>query len=186
MSDTSSTQVMPLAQMPTARQPLPEAQPTDETMPLRVVSELKEKGEIHPDSSVTGRLPRRMNGQFAGPFPVRRVGGKLTLRKFAEEAPIEDVVAVVKALSQTEGVEQEKVPSADTGTHALPAVEKMTGKPSEFATNHRIAARVQSLHPGYAVWFGEHTKEFWVMDATGLHSFADVTAMYQGMGWQNL
>lgn len=158
-----------------------------ETMPLRVadVKAAVESGEIHPDSTVTGRLPRRMDGQFAGPFLVsRRIGGKLTLRRFAEEAPIEHVVAAVVAPSQPEGVERES--SEDTLTHALPAVEKMTGKPSESMGSHRIAARVQSLHPGYAVWYGEHTKEFWVMDAAGLHSFADVTAMYQGMGWQKL
>jgi hypothetical protein len=80
------------------------------------------------------------------------------------------------------GVEQ------PTGTHALPAVEKMTGKPSRAVDLHRSAARVQRAmdHLGVAVWFGEYTREFWVMDSRGLHSFPSVTTMYQGMGWQNL
>lgn len=190
MSDTGETQVMSLAEM--ARR-MTTVGPTDATMPLRVVSELKASGEIDPDSSVTGRLPRRMNGQFAGPFPVRRVGG-LSLRKFAQEAPIEDVVEVVKALSggedaenvKPEGVEQSS--SEDTLTHALPAVEKVTGKPSKSIDLHRTAARVQrAMGPyGYAIWFGEHTGSFWVMDSRGLHEFEDITSMYLGMGWQSL
>lgn len=190
MTDNRETQVMSLADMAKA---MVTVGPTDETMPLRVVEQAKAQGTVSPDSSVTGRLPRKMNGQFAGPFPVHRVGG-LSLRRFAEEAPIEDVVEVVKALSasevaesnEPEGVEQKS--SDDTATHALPAVEKMTGKPSEAIDRHRTAARVQrAMGPyGYAVWFGEHTRSFWVMDSRGLHEFEDITAMYQGMGWQKL
>lgn len=152
--------------------------PTDETMPLRVVTELAGKEEIHPDSSVTGRIPRHMSGQFAGPFPVRRVAG-LSLRKFAEEAPIEDVVEAVKILS-----------SEETSTHALPAVEKLTGKASTNKLAHRSAAHVQQVfnEAGWpiAVWYGEATEEYWVMDESGLHPFKTITAMYQGMGWEVL
>ena len=163
--------------------------PTDETMPLRVVTELVEKGEIHPDSSVTGRIPRRMSGQFAGPFPVRRVAG-LSLRRFAAEAPIEDIVEAVKVLTddEPEGVVQES--SDDTATHALPAVEKLTGRPSDKPIGHRTAHRIQRTFRAagwdIAVWYGEHTHNFWVMDETGLHEFESVTAIYQGMGWECL
>ncbi len=131
--------------------------------------------EMRPnDETLALRVPRRMDGKFAGPFPVRRVTG-LSLRRFAETAPIEDVVEVVKALSD------------DTATHALPAVEKLTGEPSSVPIAHRTARRIQETFTAagwnIAVWYGEHTKEFWVMDENGLRSFADVTSLYQGMGW---
>lgn len=106
--------------------------------------------------------------------------GVMTLMDRGDEKAVEKTLAlpIVKPV----GVEQE------TSTHALPAVEKMTGKPSGAVDLHRSAARVQRAmnHLGVAVWYGEYTKEFWVMDHTGLHSFADVTSMYQGMGWQDL
>lgn len=174
----NETQVMPLAQMPDK---------LDETMPLRVadVQQAVSDGVIHAtdvnmDAVEVSRVPRRMDG-FSGPFPVRRA-----IEKFAAEAPIEDVVEVVKALStepETAGVEQES--SETTLTHALPAVERMTGKPSEFADQHRMARQVQNLkrHLGVHVWYGEHTREFWVMDESGLHPFKSLADMNQGMGW---
>jgi hypothetical protein len=158
--------------------------PTDETMPLRVI----QQAEPAVDYPV---MEKRM--QWAGPFPVRPVRsmtGRLSLRKsapadvpdletFAREAPIEDVVEAVKILS-----------SEDTATHALPAVEKLTGAPSTQKLAHRSAAHVQRVfnEAGWpiAVWYGEATKEYWVMDESGLHSFESVTAMYQGMGWEAL
>ena len=89
--------------------------------------------------------------------------------------------------SHSAGVVLEKA-SADTGTHALPMVEKMTGAPSTGVDMHRSAARVQRAmaHLGVAVWYGEYTKEFWVMTSAGLFPFESVTTMYQGMGWQSL
>lgn len=166
----NETQVMPLAQMPDK---------LDETMPLRVADVRRvvmggdeEKDTSHGGTSQPdpGRLPkplRSMNSQWAGPFPVRRVAG-LSVRK-------------------PEGVEQRS--SEETLTHALPAVEKMTGKPSERPILHRTARRIQeAFNAGgwnIAVWYGEHTGEFWVMDENGLHGgFKDVTSLYQGMGWQ--
>lgn len=159
MSDTGETQVMPLAEM--ARR-MTTVGPTDKTMPLRVLSELKESGAVHPDSSVTGRIPRKMNGQFAGPFPVRRVGG-------------------LSLSTSREGVEQKS--SDDTATHALPAVEKMTGKPSLHAIAHRTARQIQAQYPHVMIWYGEYTKSFWVVDSSGLREFETITAMCQGMGW---
>lgn len=106
--------------------------------------------------------------------------GVMTLMERGDEKAVEKTLAlpIVKPV----GVEQE------TSTHALPAVEKITGKPSEAIDLHRTAARIQRAmnHLGVHVWYGEHTKEFWVMDFRGLHPFPDVTAMYEGMGWQNL
>lgn len=159
-TETNSNRVVSLAEMARRMTTVGE---TDATMPLRVVTELKESGDVHSESSVTGRLPRRKANQFA--------------LEGVEQKP----VAAVVPLHQRPVEER-------TGTHALPVVEKMTGKPSEAIDLHRTAARVQqAMGPyGYAVWFGEHTKEFWVMDSNGLHSFADVTSMYQGMGWQDL
>lgn len=85
------------------------------------------------------------------------------------------------------GVEQS---GDDTGTFALPAVWKMTGKPSANALAHRTAASVQRVfnEAGWpiAVWYGEYTKTYWVMDSEGLHEFETVTSMYQGMGWEAL
>lgn len=152
-------------------------------------------------------LERRM--QWAGPFPVRRaesMTGRLSISKpplgkfptrkelaaeaerFAKEAPIEDVVEAVVALSTEEGVEQES--DDDTSTFALPAVWKMTGKASTNKLAHRSAAHVQRIfnEAGWpiAVWYGEATGEYWVMDESGLHSFETITAMYQGMGWEAL
>lgn len=163
----NETQVMPLAQMPDK---------LDETMPLRVAdvqATVEAGGDFREDIAKSEVLeyrppsrPRTMDGRFAGPFPVRRVTG-LSVRK-------------------PEGVERS---GDDTATHALPAVEKMTGKPSERPMLHRTARRIQeAFNAGgwnIAVWYGEHTEEFWVMDETGLHGgFKDVTSLYQGMGWQ--
>lgn len=158
----------------------------------------------------------RRRFQWAGPFPVRRaesMTGRLSISKppladvppktlaewgeekrrraveqFAQEAPIEDVVEAVVALSTEEGVEQES--DDDTSTFALPAVWKMTGKASTNKLAHRSAAHVQRVfnEAGWpiAVWYGEATGEYWVMDESGLHSFESITAMYQGMGWEAL
>lgn len=151
----------------------------------------------------------RRRFQWAGPFPVRRaesMSGRLSISKpplgkfptrkelaaeaerFAKEAPIEDVVEAVVALSTEEGVEQES--DDDTSTFALPAVWKMTGKASTNKLAHRSAAHVQQIfnEAGWpiAVWYGEATGEYWVMDEDGLHSFETITAMYQGMGWEAL
>lgn len=148
--------------------------PTDETMPLRVI----QQAEPAVDYPV---MEKRM--QWAGPFPVRPVRsmtGRLSIRKpeladvkpagvvlekFSREAPIEDVVEAVKVLS---------TPAPLTG--------------EEIA--QRSAAHVQRLFTeagwNIAVWYGEHTKEFWVWDEKGLHSFSDLTSMYQGMGWEAL
>ncbi len=169
---------------------------------------------------VTGRTPRVPFAGWSGPFPVRRAdnmhGDPAPLdpeflkaaQDFAKEAPIEDVVEAVKELS-TEPVsvvrsrptlaeirefmmdeDDEKGPDEDTGTYALPAVWKMTGKPSTQRLAHRSAAHVQRVfnEAGWpiAVWYGEATKEYWVMDESGLHSFDTITAMYQGMGWEAL
>src|SRR3546814_202522 len=145
-----------------------------ETMPLRVSDVeqvVAEGGEFREDIARSEVLeyrpparPRTMDGRFAGPFPVRRVGGL--------------------SVSKPAGVEQTERPSGETGTHALPAVEKMTGKPSEFADLHRMARQVQNFkrHLGVHVWYGEYTKEFWVMDANGLHPFKSLADMNQGMG----
>lgn len=178
--------------------------PTDETMPLRVVTQ--EEVKPLPFSERQEHVERMVKRweyrhQFAGPFPVRRVqtlGGRLSisnprmqdiprdekpagvdLEKFAREAPIEDVVEAVKILS-----------SDDTSTHALPAVEKLTGEPAADKLPHRSAAHVQRVfnEAGWpiAVWYGEATKSYWVMDEAGLHEFDSVTRMYQGMGWEAL
>ena len=153
-------------------------------------------------------LERRM--RWAGPFPVRPVQsmtGRLsiqkpdlvdvprdpegrtrqTLEKFAREASVEEIVEAVALLDDAEGVEEEP---EETSTFALPAVWKMTGKVSTNKLAHRSAAHVQRLfnEAGWpiAVWFGEATRSYWVMDETGLHEFETITAMYQGMGWEAL
>lgn len=81
--------------------------------------------------------------------------------------------------------------NGDTGTHALPAVEKLTGKPSATPLAHRTARHVQTVFRDAGwdilVWYGEHTREFWVMDSDGLHGgFKSATDMYQGMGWSEI
>lgn len=152
--------------------------PTDETMPLRVITPVEPKVD-YPAAE------RKM--QWAGPFPVRRVEsmtGRLSIRKpefpgsprvekpagvvlekFAREAPIEDVVEAVKILSEPAPLSGEEIAK-------------------------RSASHVQRLFTeagwNIAVWYGEHTKEFWVWDEKGLHSFSDLTSMYQGMGWEAL
>lgn len=78
----------------------------------------------------------------------------------------------------------------NTGTFALPAVWKLTGQKSGKAIAHRSAAHVQKIfnEAGWpiAVWYGEATGTYWVMDERGLHEFDTITTMYQGMGWEAL
>ncbi len=130
--------------------------------------------------SVTGR---NVHGD---PSPLLRE----QFERFAKTAPIEDVVLAVQELSTEHPRGVERGSSDDTSTFALPAVWKMTGKPSAHKLAHRAAAHVQQIfnQAGWniAVWFGEYTKTYWVMDETGLHEFDTVTAMYQGMGWEEL
>lgn len=165
---------------------------------------------------VTGRTPRVPFAGWSGPFPVHRADNMhgdpapLDLDTFARTAPIEDVVEAVKELSANPvGVVRSIPPrpsAADvrafllddddeddyenTGTYALPAVWKLTGKKSGKAIAHRSAAHVQKIfnEAGWpiAVWYGEHTGTYWVMDESGLHEFDTITAMYQGMGWEAL
>lgn len=147
--------------------------PTDETMPLRVVTPVDPRVDYPA-------LERRM--RWAGPFPVRRVetlGGRLSIRNpRMQDVPRDE---------SPEGVEQS---GDDTATFALPAVWKVTGKPSTNKLAHRSAASVQRVfnEAGWpiAVWYGETTERFWVMDENGLHEFETVTAMYRGMGWEAL
>lgn len=75
----------------------------------------------------------------------------------------------------------------ETATDAA-GVEQPDEDPPVVMDLHRTAQRVQWAfrQAGWnvAVWYGEHTEEFWVMDETGLHGgFKSVTDMYQGMGW---
>lgn len=147
----------------------------ERTMPLRTIPEVD-----YPTAE------RKM--QWAGPFPVRRVESmtgrlsiqkprmqdtlprdpkgraRVTLEKFAREAPVEDLVSAVIALSDEEGVEQES------------------------SSEHRIAAKIQELKGslGCFVWYGKATREYWVMDDNGLRSFKTIAALYQGMGWEAL
>lgn len=142
---------------------------------------------VRPVQSITGRItikPPRMQD----PLPRDPEGRtRETLEKFAKEATIEEIVEAVAILDDAEGVEEEP---AETGTFALPAVWKMTGKSSTNKLAHRSAAHVQRLfnEAGWpiAVWYGEATKSYWVMDENGLHEFETITAMYQGMGWEAL
>src|SRR3546814_3179779 len=168
-------------------------------MPLRV-SDVEQAvaggGEFREDIArsevLEYRPPRTMDGRFAGPFPVRRVGG-LSMSKAGggvqtstpPTGPRPPLDPPWEATSKPAGVEQTERSSGETGTHALPAVEKITGKPSEAAHMHRMARQVQNLkrHLGVHVWYGEHTREFWVMDANGLHPFKSLADMNQGMGW---
>src|SRR3546814_7732127 len=141
------------------------------TMPLRVPDVeqvVAEGGEFREDIARSEVLeyrpparPRTMDGRFAGPFPVRRVGGL--------------------SVSKPAGVEQTERPSGETGTHALPAVEKMTGKPTEFADLHSMARQVQNYnrHLGVHVWYGEYPKEFLVMAPNGLNPFTPLAHMKQ-------
>jgi hypothetical protein len=134
----------------------------------------------------------------------------LSLAEFAVSAPIEDVVEAVKELCENPvGVVRKRPVLGDTsaflldedepdgeddhentGTFALPAVWKLTGKKSGKAIAHRSAAHVQKIfnEAGWpiAVWFGEATGTYWVMDDAGLHEFETITLMYQGMGWDAL
>lgn len=185
----------------------------EKTMALRVTPE----GEYRAPSQRPETFHQsRRRFQWAGPFPVRRaesMTGRLSISKppladvpsktlvewgeekrrraveqFAKEASIEDVVEAVALLDDAEGVEEESDDS--TSTFALPAVWKMTGKPSTNKLAHRSAAHVQRIfnEAGWpiTVWFGETTREYWVMDEYGIHSFESITAMYQGMGWESL
>lgn len=120
--------------------------------------------------------------RWAGPFPVRPVqtlGGRLSI----PNPRMQDIPRDPKP----EGVEQS---GEDTATHALPAVEKLTGKPAVDKLAHRSAAHVQRVFNEaswpIAVWYGEATRRYWVMDETGLHEFESITTMYQGMGWEAL
>jgi len=120
-----------------------------------------------------GRLPKpgRVVGEsvknWKGPFPIRRNYSLGAIREDAER-----------------GVEHE------TGTFALAAIQRQTGAPSKNEMAHRTAQRIQNAFTSagwdLAVWYGEYTEEFWVMDSEGLYGFTDVTSMYQGMGWQSL
>lgn len=158
---------------------LAEERVVEKTLPIRTIPEVD-----YPTAE------RKM--QWAGPFPVRRVEsmtGRLsirkpdlqdvprdlegrttvTLEKFAREATIEEIVEAVAILDgdEPEGVEEE---------------------PSDDCLGRRIASKVQDLkgHLGYLVWFGETTREYWVMDDNGLRSFKTIAALYQGMGWEAL
>lgn len=77
-----------------------------------------------------------------------------------------------------------------TQTFALPAVWRVTGKKSTTPLAHRTARRVQDTFRAAGwnilVWYGEHTKEFWVMDENGLYSFDTAKALYLGMGWGDM
>jgi hypothetical protein len=139
---------------------------TDETLVLRAIA---------PVEANSGG-----NGGTYEPWPIPdedpEAAPKVMPLSEALDKPVEGVVLGKSSYDE------------DTGTYALPAVKHLTGEPSTSVDLHRTAARVQwAIAPlGVAVWYGEHTKEFWVMDARGLHSFDSVTAMYLGMGWQAL
>lgn len=154
-----SGQVVTLSHMPAVKAASDgvEERTAERTMPLPQIN--WERVDARPTSMVAGTLAPRSGISF------------IKVKKPAEKAT-------------PKGVEQ------DTATFALPAVEKLTGNPSVAPAAHRTAARVQDTfrNAGWnvLVWYGEHTEEFWVMDERGLHSFPDVTAMYRGMGWQNL
>jgi hypothetical protein len=150
----------------------------EKTMPLRTIPEVD-----------YATAERKM--QWAGPFPVRRVESmtgrlsikkpelpdvprdpegrtRVTLEKFVKEATVEELVEAVVALSDEEGVEREA--------------------PNLSSSEHRIAAKIQELKGpmGYFIWYGEATREYWVMDESGLRSFETIAALYQGMGWEVL
>jgi hypothetical protein len=163
--------VVPLAQMPDV---------LDETVPIRTVTveEVRAASSgraVGEKSTVTGR-PREENGRF---MPASSGAGMVLYDKCGNTERNEH---------ESAGVVLTKTPE-DTGTHALPAVERMTGKPSTAIDLHRTARRIQDAFRflGVAVWYGEYTKEFWVMNQwDGLQSFRSVTDLYQGMGWQAL
>lgn len=147
---------------------------------------------VRPVQSISGRLSIR-NPRMQDPLPRDPEGRtRATLEKFAKEATVEEIVEAVALLDgdePEEGVEEESSDDT-TSTFALPAVWKLTGKQSGNKLAHRTAAHVQKIfnEAGWpiAVWYGEATCEYWVMDESGLHSFETVTAMYQGMGWEAL
>lgn len=45
---------------------------------------------------------------------------------------------------------------------------RLGGHRTEFAREHRQAARLQAHHPRSIIWFGEATQSFWVASASGL------------------
>lgn len=161
--------VQPVSTTPTDDKPRPPLDPPWKTNGFREDIARSEVLEYRPRYETTRET---VTGRFvpAGPCAGLTLYGK---RKDPEQNEREP-----------EGVVQVKT-SADTGTHALPAVEKITGKPSTAAELHRLARQVQNSkrHLGVSVWYGEYTKEFWVMNEWGLHPFESVTAMNQGMGW---
>lgn len=133
-----------------------------------------------PDSTVTGRLlhnhglpPRRslLGGLTAEPEYDALAVTALPSRKNAEPP------RTVKHLSEKPS--EEKVMPAPVEKEGVEQVAPID--PS------KTAAKIQRAmgHLGVIVWWGEHTKEFWVLDTAGLHSFPDVTSLYEGMEWDN-
>jgi len=184
---------------------------SDETMPLRVVVPIQPTGNSGgnggeykpwpiPDDDPDGTSPKPAGEsrpepvvRWTGPFPVRRVG---EMNDHGNPPPITtsfvhaDRPLFIREQKPEPNDEKPEGVEHDTGTFALPAVLKLTGKPSTKKLAHRSAARVQQTFNdagwNIAVWYGEATSMFWVMDENGLHEFESLTAMYQGMGWQAL
>lgn len=162
----------------------------DETMPLRVADVQRAikpvaptRGSVEnfrPDiakSEVLEYRPKWEPGPFPGTFRRDSSG------RFEGDKPAGVERPITLSLVHPDRPIYTGPPREDTGTHALPAVEKMTGKPSLSAIAHRTARQIQGLYPHVMIWYGEYTNEFWVMDGTGLRPFKTITQMCQSMGW---
>lgn len=174
----------------------------EKTMPLRiadVVNGLKAAGKVDPRSTVTGRISK------LGLRHVRPAGITVSLihpnrptvfDKIAEQtrranvalgALREPVQLTIKGVVHTSLLDEE---DENTETFALPAVWQTTGKKSTTPLAHRSARRVQDTFRAAGwdifVWYGEYTKEYWVMDHNGLYSFDTLKALYLGMGWEDM
>lgn len=135
-----------------------------------------------PDATATGRLrhshglpaflvavraPLSHEEHEVTALPSRENAQPNMVKHLSEMAKLVDPIGEDKpAPVEKKGVEQVTAPAID---------------PS------KTAAKIQRAmgHLGVIVWWGEHTQEYWVMDAAGLRSFADVTSLYEGMEWDN-
>jgi len=163
--------------------PMPDDGEGDEVVPVPA------SDTTEPDP---GPLPKPHPGPNPGPHPigqsVKNWAGPFPVRRAILAAPLPEEEPAEKVDEESEQYDPEGV--GHTGTFALAAIQRQTGAPSKNKMAHRTAQRIQNTFTAagwdVAIWYGEYTEEFWVMDHEGLHGFKDVTSMYRGMGWQTL
>jgi hypothetical protein len=138
-----------------------------------------------PPSIPSWARPRISLVKPPAPLPRREPGASMTDEERAVSA--EALVYV-----EPTAVAPEPKPAKVVGRIGLAFPKKAAAiytKPvgvEEMLSDHSgLAAQIQELYPAYVVWWGEHTKNFWVMDHERLRSFDTYPEMIRGMRWES-